>query len=109
MTGYQSKKFLAESREPNVPNFNDIKMEAANPDLFYNLRHLKTFKENTKQKSTVWSFRWPVGEDIVIFDKVTGKTLFTVGHDPHFAEYLVSLHNMSERLIKEVESKYDGL
>lgn len=81
-------------------------LEKMENDLFYNLRHLKTFKDSSKNQNTVWSYRWPDGGDIEIYIKPNGKTLFKVaGHDPQLAEYICSLHNMSNRLIKEVESK----
>ena len=84
-----------------------MKMEIANSDLFYNLRHLKVFRERTKNDGNVWSYRWPDGDEIEMFDKLTDKPLFKMGHDVHLAEYICSLHNMSARLIKEVESKYE--
>ena len=80
------------------------KMES---DLFYNLRHLKTFKELTKNNDTVWSYRWPDGGDIEMYDRLTGEVLFKVGHNPQLAEYICCLHNMSNRAIKEIESKYE--
>jgi len=86
----------------------DMIMEKADSSLFYNFRHLKNFKAMTKNVGTIWSYRWPEGDEIEMFDKLSGKTLFKCGHNPHFAEYLCSLHNMSDRLIKEVESKYVG-
>lgn len=104
MVGWQSKKFLSESRDPN-----SMIMEKMENDLFYNLRHLKTFKQSSQNQNTVWSYRWPDGEDIEVYIKPNGKTLFKLGHDPQLAEYICSLHNMSNRLIKEVESKYGSL
>lgn len=81
-------------------------MHKMQDDLFYNLRHLKDFKKNSNSTNTVWNYRWPDGKDIEMFDKETGKVLFTVGGDLILAEYICSLHNMSLLLIKEVESKY---
>jgi hypothetical protein len=120
MVGYKSKKFLAESREPDadfgfdlVPDVSlhyretsDMIMEKADENLFYRLRHLKTFKDITKNTDTIWRYKWPDGGNIQVYDKTTEKTLFELGHDLQLAEYLVSLHNMSKILIKEVESKY---
>lgn len=81
-------------------------MEKMEENLFYNLRHLKLFKETTGNEGTVWSYRWPDGGEIEMYNKVTGEALFKVGHDPRLAEYICSLHNMSRKMIKEVESKY---
>ena len=103
MVGYQSKKFLAESREPFEPNFNDIKMEAANPDLFYNLRHLKQFQTRTKMDKSKWFCSWD-NENILIYDNK--NNMICKLDDIVLAEYITSLHNMSIRLIREVEEKY---
>lgn len=81
-------------------------MEKMSDNLFYNLRHLKTFKRLSNNENNVWAYRWPDGKEIEVYDKKTKQTLFTVGGDVHFAEYLCSLHNASNILIKEVESKY---
>jgi len=85
----------------------DMRMEKADADFFYNFRHLKQFKKMVKQNDTVWSFQWHDGNEIEIINKLTGDVLFKCGHNPHFAEYVCSLHNMSSRMIKEVESKYE--
>jgi len=103
MAGYKSKKFLAESREPNIPNFNDIKMEAANSDLFYNLRHLKQFQERTNSNKTKWFCSWD-NKNILICDNK--DNVICKLDDIVLAEYITSLHNMSNLMIKEVESKY---
>jgi hypothetical protein len=76
-------------------------------ELFYNIRHLKTFKDITKNSKTVWAYRYPNNRQIEVYDKNTGNILFMFGHDLQFAEYVCTLHNMSGRLIKEVESKYE--
>jgi hypothetical protein len=114
MVGYQSKKFLAESREPDVPDVSyhyretsDMIMEKANSDLFYNLRHLKVFRERTESSKTKWFCSWD-GTDIQIiqiYDK--NDKLVCRLDDIVMAEYICSLHNMSDRMIKEVESKYE--
>ena len=101
MVGYQSKKFLAESRDPNMI------MEKMNENLFYNLRHLKQFRKITNNDAIVWAYRWPDNGQIEVYNKKTDKTLFLFGHDVQLAEYVCCLHNMSNRLIKEVESKYE--
>jgi hypothetical protein len=82
-------------------------MDKIEDDLFYNLRHLKIFKSSTNNNDNVWAYRWPEGGDIEMYDKKTDETLFKVGHDPRLAEYICCLHNMSKKLIKEVESKYE--
>jgi hypothetical protein len=112
MVGYQSKKFLAESREPDVPDVSyhyretsDMIMEKANSDLFYNLRHLKMFfRERIKSSKTKWICSWD-GTDIQILDKNDNVVCHL--DDIVMAEYICSLHNMSDRMIKEVESKYE--
>ena len=73
-------------------------------DFFYNLRHLKQFQKMVKHHDTVWSFQWHDGNEIEIINKLTKDVLFKCGHNPHFAEYLCSLHNMSGRSIKEPEA-----
>jgi hypothetical protein len=79
-----------------------VKMEN---DLFYMMRHLKTFKTLTNNDDSVWLYRWPNGSSIEIYNKKTNEILCTV-ESPHIAEYIVSLHNSSNNLVKEVESKY---
>lgn len=81
-------------------------MEKMDNDLFYNLRHLKTFQDLSKNKDAVWAYRWPDAGDIEVYDKASNKFLFNLGQDPHLVEYICSLQNMSNRLIKEVETKY---
>jgi len=80
-------------------------METANSDLFYNLRHLKMFQERTNSNKSKWFILWDNGKDIVIHDK-NNKTICELD-DIVMAEYICSLHNMSERMIKEVESNYE--
>jgi len=111
MTGYKSKKFLAESREPDVPDVDyhyrendDMIMEKANADLFYNLRHLKMFKERTKMEKSRWFITWDDGDRIIVHDE--RKQVICELDDILMAEYICSLHNMSFMLIKEVEQKY---
>jgi hypothetical protein len=118
MAGYISKKFLAESRDPDfgydlVPDVslhyretNDMIMEKANSDLFYNLRHLKMFKERTKMEKTRWFITWDDGDRIIVHDD--RKQVICELDDIVMAEYICSLHNMSFMLIKEVEQKYAG-
>ena len=110
MVGYKSKKFLAESREPDVPEVSyhyretsDMRMEKANPDLFYAIRHLRMFQERAKMDKTKWFCSWDK-DDIQIYDKK--DNLICRLDDIVMAEYISSLHNMSARLIKEVEEKY---
>lgn len=116
MAGYISKKFFAESRDPDfgfdmVPDLSyhnretsDMIMEKANADLFYNLRHLKMFKERTKMQKNRWFVRWEDAKEIVIYDD-ENRTICELD-DIVMAEYICSLHNMSFMLIKEVEQKY---
>lgn len=82
------------------------KLQKMEENLFYNIRHLKTFKEITKNEAIVWGYRWPDGKPIEVFNKHNNELLFTLGHDIQLAEYICSLHNMSNKLVKEVESKY---
>ena len=81
----------------------DIKMEKANPDLFYNLRHLKVFQDRTNSNKTKWFCSWD-DNDIQIYTK--NNELVCRMDNILMAEYICSLHNMSQRLIEEVESKY---
>ena len=116
MAGYKSKKMLAESRDPDfgfdmVPDLSyhnretsDMIMEKANADLFYNLRHLKMFKERTKMQKNRWFVRWEDAKEIVIYDD-ENRTICELD-DIVMAEYICSLHNMSNLMIKEVEQKY---
>lgn len=112
MAGYQSKKFLAESRDPEVSDVShhfretsDMRMEKANAGLFYNLRHLKMFKERVKMQKSRWFITWDNGDKIIIHDE--RKQVICDLDDFVMAEYICSLHNMSFMLIKEVESKYE--
>ena len=82
----------------------DIRMEKANPDLFYNLRHLKVFQDRTNSNKTKWFCSWDK-DDIQIYTK--NNELVCRMDNILMAEYICSLHNMSQRLIEEVESKYD--
>ena len=116
MTGYKSKKFLAESRDPDVLDVSlhyretsDMIMEKANSNLFYNLRHLKMFKERVKMNQPRWYIRWDDGKQITVFTTIDGKdkTICELD-DIVMAEYICSLHNMSNLMIKEVEAKYAG-
>jgi hypothetical protein len=117
MAGYKSKKMLAESRDPDfgydlkVPELSyhnretsDMIMEKANADLFYNLRHLKMFKERTKMEKSRWFITWDDGDRIIVHDD--SKKVICELNDIVMAEYICSLHNMSFMLIKEVENKY---
>ena len=111
MVGYISKKFLAESREPDVPDVDyhyretsDMIMEKANADLFCNLRHLKMFKERVKMEKARWFITWNDASRIKVHDG--NNNIICELDDIVMAEYICSLHNMSGMLIKEVEQKY---
>ena len=118
MVGYKSKKMLSESRDPDfgfdlVPDVSlhyretsDMIMEKANADLFYNLRHLKMFKERVKMEKSRWFITWDDGDKIIIHDE--RKQVICDLDDIVMAEYICSLHNMSFMLIKEVEQKYEA-
>jgi hypothetical protein len=93
MTGYQSKKLMAEMR-----------FENEDPNMFYNLRHLKQFQERTNSDKTKWFCSWDK-ENIIIYDNK--NNIICKLDDIVLAEYITSLHNMSIRMIKEVESKYE--
>lgn len=83
----------------------DMRMEKANSNLFYNLRHLKMFKERTKMQKAIWFVRWDDGKNIIVYDG-DNNTICELD-DIVMAEYICSLHNMSNLMIKEVESKYE--
>ena len=120
MVGYKSKKFLAESRDHDldlgfdrVPDVSyhyretsDMIMEKANSNLFYNLRHLKIFKERTNMQKARWFITWDDGKNIRVHDEMN-NTICELDNIV-MAEYICSLHNMSNLMIKEVESKYAG-
>jgi hypothetical protein len=93
MTGYQSKKLMA-----------DMRFENEDPNMFYNLRHLKQFQERTNSDKTKWFCSWD-NENILIYDNK--NNIICKLDDIVLAEYIISLHNMSIRLIKEVEQKYE--
>ena len=82
-------------------------MKKMENDLFYNLRHLKVFRTSSKNNDTIWSYRWAGDRDAIeVYNKLTGNHMFTIDADPQLAEYICSLHNMSNKMINEVESKY---
>ncbi len=65
MAGYMSKKLMAQSRESDftVPDVDyhyrendDMIMEKMNENLFYNLRHLKKFKELVHADDKIWRY-----------------------------------------------------
>ena len=86
------------------------KLPKMEDDLFYRLRHLKTFQESSGSVDNVWGYRWPDGGDIEVYERLgKERILFKLGHDPQLAEYICSLHNMSRTLVKEVETKYGSL
>jgi hypothetical protein len=80
-----------------------VKMEN---DLFYMLRHLKTFKDITgNNNGGIWCIRWNDGEDPMIYNDKDETIKFYVP-DIQLAEYIASLHNYNNELVKEIESKY---
>ena len=81
------------------------KMTKMTDDLFYLMRHLKTFKDLTNNDGAVWAYRWPDGSSIEIYNKKTNEILCMV-ESPHIAEYICSLNNTSHRFVKEIEAKY---
>lgn len=75
-------------------------------ELYYTLRHLKTFKDiSNNYNGGIWCIKWNNGENPMIYNDRNESIKFYVDNI-HLAEYIVSLHNYSEILIKEVESKY---
>ena len=78
--------------------------EKMEDDLFYNLRHIKTFKKLSNNEDSVWRIRWEDGREIEVYNTITNVS-FNVP-DIHLAEYICTLHNTSNMMIKEVESKY---
>lgn len=81
------------------------KLQKPEDDQLY--RHLKTFRTLTNNDDSIWRYRCPNGRDIEVYNDKTNEILFYLGHDPHLAEYICLLHNMSHKIIKEVKSKYD--
>ena len=79
--------------------------EKMEDDLFYNLRHIKTFKKLSNNDDSVWRIRWEDGREIEVYNTITNVS-FNVP-DIHLAEYICTLHNTSNMMIKEVESKYE--
>ena len=79
--------------------------EKMEDDLFYNLRHIKTFKKLSNNEDSVWRIRWEDGREIEVYNTITNVS-FNVP-DIHLAEYICTLHNTSNMMIKEVESKYE--
>jgi len=75
-------------------------------ELYYDLRHLKDFKKIiSENKHDVWRTHWPDGGEIEI--RRAGSLVCTIpNHDVQLATYICALHNMSGRMIKEVESKH---
>ena len=78
--------------------------EKMEDDLFYNLRHIKTFKKLSNNDDSVWRIRWEDGREIEVYNTINNVS-FNVP-DIHLAEYICTLHNTSKMMIKEVESKY---
>lgn len=75
-------------------------------DLFYQILNLKTFKETTgNDNGGVWRIKWNDGEIPMIYNDKDESIKFYVD-DIQLAVYIVSLHNYSKTLIKEVESNY---
>ena len=112
MPGYKSKKMMSDFRDfdpildtdYHYREISDMIMEKANTDLFYNLRHLKMFRDRTKMQTARWFIKWNDGKNIIIHDE-QDKTICELD-DIVMAEYICSLHNMSNMMIKEVDSKY---
>lgn len=73
---------------------------------FYNLRHLKTFKNMTGNVNAgIWMIKWNSNDEIRI--EKQGKLVCTIpNHDIQLATYICDLHNMNEWMVEEVESKY---
>jgi hypothetical protein len=82
------------------------KLTKMSDDLFYRMRHLKTFKNLTgNDNGGIWCIKWNDGESPMIYNDRDESIKFYVDNI-HLAEYIVSLHNFGGSLIKEVESKY---
>lgn len=76
-------------------------------DLFYQIRHIKTFREITgNDNGGIWCIRWPDGQEPQIFNDRNESIKFNID-DIHMAEYIVTMNNFVMNLIKEVESKYE--
>lgn len=76
-------------------------------DLFYQIRHLKTFRKlSGNENGGIWCVRWLDGKNPEVYNDRNESIKFTVP-DIHLAEYVASLHNSLNTFIKEVESKYD--
>lgn len=75
-------------------------------ELYYDIRHLKDFKEMTgKGKVNEWRVVWKNGEEVKIC-RGNDVVCSVPNHDVQLATYICSLHNMSANLVKEVEEKY---
>lgn len=72
--------------------------------LYYDIRHLKDFRQLSKNSDDIWSYRFNEDGNVEIYNS-RGKIICkNLGHDLHLAEYIISLHNMCDRLIKEIEN-----
>jgi hypothetical protein len=81
-------------------------MEKMPSELFYTMRHLKTFKEITgNDNGGIWCIKWNDGHSPMIYNDKNESIKFYVD-DIQLAEYIVTLHNTNRKFLKEIESKY---
>jgi hypothetical protein len=82
-------------------------MTKMSDDLYYQIRHLKTFRSLTgNDNGGIFCVRWKNGEDPEVFNDRDESINLKID-DIHMAEYIASLNNFVMNLIKEVESKYE--
>jgi hypothetical protein len=73
-------------------------MTKPDTNLYYDLRHLKDFRNRSNNDNTVWLVRWPDGGNVEIYKKGECEPMLSLGHDITLAEYICDLHNLSEYL-----------
>ena len=72
-----------------------------NSELFYDIRHLKDFKKRCNQENTIWSMTLK-NDNILIYDQFERQVML-LPNDVTLAQYILDLHNFSNRMIKEIE------
>ena len=70
-------------------------------DLFYDIRHLKDFKKRCSQENTIWSMTLK-NNNIMIYDQYQ-REIMLLPDDVTLAQYILDLHNFSNRMIEEIE------
>jgi hypothetical protein len=75
-------------------------------DLFYDIRNLKNFSEFARCKNKILHIE-PNWDGNEVWICCNNERVFSINSDIRAAYYIIMLHNMSMRLFKEVESKYE--